>query len=129
MLRMLIKKGYPHQKWSNTSNSTSQRPYQCVKEPKRLLFLIGVIFEATYNKEGKFRNTPKVVIFNLSSTETVINWQPMKVLIPPIGLQDIVFNHNISRNMYLNQGFDGVEIGVVPERRQSFSNNIQAKRK
>ena len=100
-----------------------------MKEPKRLLFFRGVIFEVTYNKEGKFSNAKRVIIFELPATETVIIWQPMKVLIPPIGLQDIVFNHNISRNMYLNQGFDGVEIGVVPERRQSFSNNIQAKRK
>ena len=96
------KNRYSHQEWSNATNSTSQRLDQFVKEPKKLLFFRGAIFEATYNKEGKFSNTQKAILFDLPSAETVNNWQPIKVLIHPVGLQEIEFNHDISKDEYLN---------------------------
>ena len=75
-----------------------------MKEPKNILFLKGAIFECNFNKEGKFSNTQKLLL-NLPSQETLNNWKPIKVLLTPVGLQDIEFDPNKSKEAYIIQGF------------------------
>ena len=69
------------------------------------------------------------MLYDLPNEEDVANWRPIKVLISPIGLQDVEFDSDMPKEVYFNKGYKEVEIGVAPERTQSFGNNIQAKRK
>ena len=74
-----------------------------LKNQNNLIFR-GAIFEATYNKEGKFSNTQKALLYDLPSAEIFRNFQPIKVLILLIGLQRIEFNSDLSKDMYFNKG-------------------------
>ena len=100
-----------------------------MREPETLLFFRGAIYETTYNKEGKFSNTQKALLYDLPSQESITNWQPIKVLISPIGLKNIEFHPTMSKEEYINQGYKEVEVSVAPDRIYLLGNNIQAKRK
>ena len=52
------------------------------------------------------------------------------MLAVPPGLQDVGdFNHDIPKEIYLNQGFKEVTIGIAPERIHNIGRNLQAQRK
>ena len=123
------KNRYSHQEWITASENTSTKLEQKVKEPKTLLFFKGAIFECTFNKEGKFSNTQKVLLYDLPSQETLNNWQPIKVLLSPVGLQDIEYDPDKLKESYISQGFTEIEVGLKPDRIQLLANNVQAKRK
>ena len=123
------KNRFSHQEWNTASTNTSTKLEQKVKEPKTLLFFKGAIFECTFNKEGRFSNTQKALLYDLPSQATLDNWHPIKVLLPPIGLQDIEFDPDESKDTYISKGFNEVEVGLAPERIQLLANNVQAKRK
>ena len=100
-----------------------------MKEPRKLLFFRGAIYEITFNRTGHFANTQLVILYDLPSAEDVINWKPIKVLKYPIGLTEVEFDANASKQFYLDQGFVEVSVGVANQYSQSLAGNIQAKRK
>ena len=123
------KSRYSHQDWRTASELTSSKLEQRVKEPMNLLFFRGAVMEMTFNVEGKFSNTQTAILYDLPSEDDLSNWKKIKVLKTPIGLKEIIYDSNISKATYIDQGFVEVNVGVAPERTQIFSDNIQAKRK
>ena len=88
------KNRFSHHEWITASENTSTKLEQKVKEPKTLLFFEGAIFECAFNKEGKLSGTLIELLYDLTSQETLNNWNPIKVLLTPIGLQEIEFDPN-----------------------------------
>ena len=60
-----------------------------MKEPKKLIFFHGDIFEITFNKEGNFSHSLGVFLFDLPSQEDLAMWRKIKILKAPLGLRNI----------------------------------------
>ena len=120
---------YSHQEWSRANDVTSATLDQKLKEPTQILFFRGAMYECTYNEDGKFSQSQLAILFDLPSQDDLNNWRKIKVLVAPPGLKDFVFDHDASKESYLEQGFTDVKIGVAPQRTQSLANNLQAQRK
>ena len=57
-----------------------------MKEPQQIIFFQGEYFEITFNQEGKFSNTQLALLYNLPTRSNIQNWQKIKVLKAPTGL-------------------------------------------
>ena len=125
----VMKNRYSHQDWRSASENVSTKLDQHLKEPQLLLFFKGAIYETTFNNKNKFSNTQMVMMYDIPSTEAVLNWRKVKVLKYPLGEMEVEYDPNLSKQAYLDQGFVEVDIGIAPERTQYLAGNIQAKRK
>ena len=123
------KSRYSHQDWRPASESTTLQLDQKVKEPKTLLFFKGAIFEMTFNVENKFSNTQKGILFDLPNEDDLANWRKIKILKSPIGLKEVVFDPNLTKEEYLQRGFVEITVGTAPDRTQYLTGNKQGKRK
>ena len=65
----------------------------------------------------------------MPSQDDIDNWRKIKVLKAPFGVKDIEFDVNKTKEMYLNEQYEEVLIGIAPQRTQQLTNNCQAKRK
>ena len=68
-------------------------------------------------------------MFDLPSQDDLDNWRKIKVLKAPLGIKDIEFDMNKTKEMYLNENYEEIRIGLAPQRTQFLTNNCQAKRK
>lgn len=125
----VVKSRYSHQDWTPAPLSISVQLEQKLREPKKLIFFKGAVFEITFNEEGKFSNTQTALLFDLPSQDDLDNWRKIKVLKAPLGIKDIEFDINKTKEMYLNEKYEEIKIGIAPQRTQILSNNCQAKRK
>ena len=96
---------YSHSKWVNASSSTSIALNKKVKEPYTLLFFKDTIYEFSYNKEGHFSQAQMGLLYDLPSRDDIDRDKPIKILVAPPGLHDIVFDDSLSKEEYLNKGF------------------------
>ena len=62
-------------------------------------------------------------MFYLPSQEDLASWCKIKTLKYPLGLRNIEFYPNATKDIYLLQRFVEVEIGIAPERTQYLGNN------
>ena len=99
---MLKKNRYSHQDWSVASESNSSKLEQKVKEPKKLLFFKGAIYEITFNKEGEYSQSQMVLLFDMPLEEDLINWRKIKILVAPNGLKEVVFDNNKIKEEYID---------------------------
>ena len=83
------------------------------KEPKRYLFFKGAAFEIIYNKESKFSNTQKALLYDLPTDDDLAILYNITVIKARIGQQDIDFDPVLYKDTYLNQIFEGVKGGVT----------------
>ena len=125
----VVKSRFSHQDWTPAPTSISTQLEQKSREPKKLIFFKGEIYEITFNEEGKFSNTQTVLLFDLPSQDDLDNWRKIKVLKAPLGMKDVTFDSNKTKDEYLNQQFEEILIGIAPQRTQFLANNCQAKRK
>ena len=101
-----------------------------LKEPRRIIFFLGAIFECTYNDpEGKFSQSQMALLVELPTTETIERWEKINVLVAPPGMKEIEYNLAIRKEAYFQKGFSEVKIGVSPERINTVKNETFAKRK
>ena len=67
------KNRYSYQNWNVVSDATSTKLEQKLKEPKKLLFFRGALYDITFNKEGKFSQSQMALLFDLPSGEDLTN--------------------------------------------------------
>jgi hypothetical protein len=120
---------YSHLEWSQASESATNTLEQKLKEPRRLLFFKGAIFECTYNEEDKFSQSQMALLLDLPSASALTNWEKIKILVAPPGLREVDYDPMHSKTHYIENGFKEVKIGVAPERTQTLAFNLQARRK
>ena len=95
-----------HQDWRVATGNTSEHLEQNVKEPHNLLFFKGVIYEITFNVEGKFRNTQLDLLFYLTSEDDLSNRRKLKVLKYVVGKKYVNFEPNLSKEDCIHRGFE-----------------------
>ena len=66
-------------------------------------------------------------MFDIPSEEDLINWRKIKVLKLPLGLKEVLFKINASKESYIDQGSVEVEVDVAPEFLHILPENVQAK--
>jgi predicted GIY-YIG superfamily endonuclease len=121
---------YSQLEWSPARESIVASLEQMLKEPRRILFFAGAIFECTYNdSQGKFSQSQMALLIELPTTNALQHWEKIKVLIAPPGMKEIDFNVTYSREVYLERGFREVKVGIAPERTNSVRNDMFARRK
>ena len=67
----------------------------------------------TFNVEGKFSNTQLALLFDLPTAEILSNWCKIKVLKAPLGIKEIEFHEQRSKESYLNEGFVEVMLALL----------------
>ena len=110
----VVKCRYSHQDWTPAPSSISAQLEQKLREPKKLIFFKGAVYEITFNEEGKFSNTQTALLFDLPSQDDLDNWRKIKVLKAPLGIKDIEFDINKTKEMYLNEKYEEIQIGIAP---------------
>ena len=115
--------------WIPARDKTVAALEQKVKEPKELLFFRGAVFEITFNSEGKFSNTQLALLYELPLRQDLADWKRIKVLKAPDGCKSIEYHPDTPKQVYLDNKYEEVSIGVCPDRTQFMSFETQAKRK
>ena len=123
------KSRYSHQDWNAATEVTKSKLDQKLREPRRLLFFRGAIYEVTYNVEGQFSNTQLVLLYDMPSQDDIQSWSKIKLLKCPLGTKEIIFNPEASKQSYTDQGFKEIKVGIAPQYSNGFDGHIQAKRK
>ena len=117
--------------WGEASERLSIALEQKVKEPRHLLFFQGATYEITHNSTvpGEYSNTQLAVLFDLPSRDDLLNWRKIKILKAPVGCRSVGHPPGTAKDVYLQDGFVEISIGICPDRTHSMSYNMQAKRK
>ena len=100
----VAKPKYSQLEWSRVRMSIAENLNKKLKEPKRLLFFVGAIFECTFNDaNSQFTQSQMALLFELPSKETLDRWEKMKVLVAPPGMKEINFDENLTKEDYLTK--------------------------
>ena len=116
---------YSHAEWQRASASIRDDLTKKKKEPEKLLFFRGAVFECTYNEPRKFNQSQLALLHKLPDTEDLDNFRKIEVLIAPPGLKEIHYDVETSEETYVNRGFRKIKIGTAPERACQVRKNIQ----
>ena len=101
-----------------------------MKELRKVLFFVGAIFEFTFNDPNKNFNYGQIgLLHKLPTQDNLDNFREIEILAAPPAVKDIEYNHNKQLELYLDEGWKVVKIGVAPEITQSIKGNLQAQRK
>jgi predicted GIY-YIG superfamily endonuclease len=121
------KSRYGHD-WMVASEETSNTLDKKCREPKLLLFEVGLVYTCTFN-DNKKSNSQKAILFDLPTQETLDNFGGIKVLLAPPGCKDVSYIVGETKQYYFDRNFKEVTIECTPKKIFSLSNNQQAMRK
>ena len=65
-----------------------------------------------FNKEGQFSNTQTAILYDLPSEDDLLNWKKIKVLKTPLGIREVVYDPEMTKEEYLEKGFEEVLVGT-----------------
>ncbi|KAL7546895.1 hypothetical protein ACHAWF_010225 [Thalassiosira exigua] len=87
------------------------------REPKKLLFWKGALFEATINKDG-YNQSQLLIMLDVPSKETIKKKAPIELYAAPPGTSDIDLNDGVPSKSYLRdkEGWNPVQVGPVRDR-------------
>ena len=99
------------------------------REPKRLLFYRGAIFEATVNGDG-YSQSQILMMLNMPSQEQMNAWSEIKMMAaPPNFMPTLITDEIPNREQLLQEGWTDVSIKVAPERNPVLYCGSEAYRK
>ncbi|KAL7525424.1 hypothetical protein ACHAWF_001353 [Thalassiosira exigua] len=86
-----------------------------VREPKKLLFWQGALFEATLNK-ADYNRSQLLIMLDVPSKETIKKKAPIELYAAPPGASDIDLSNGVPSKSYLrDKGWNPVQVGPVPD--------------
>ena len=99
-----------------TSNAVISRLNHGVKEPKKLLFWKGALFEATLNSTG-YNQSQLLIMLDVPSQSTIDNWGTIELYAAPAGKTDIDLSQGVpSKTALVELGWKGVQVKPAPDR-------------
>ena len=99
------------------------------REPKRLLFYEGAMFEATVNGDG-YSQSQILLMLNIPSQEQIDVWSDIKLMAaPPNYIPKVMPDEIPSKDTLLKEGWTEVSIKVTPERSPVYCHGSEAHRK
>ena len=69
------KSRFSHQSWTKASLTTKAQLERHLKEPERLLFFKGAIYEITFNKENEFSHSQLALLYDIPSEDDLRQWK------------------------------------------------------
>ena len=118
-----------HGEWNDANEITSNSLDQKCKEPWKLLFFVGAVYQFTYNEDGKFSQSQLGLLLELPSQCVIDNFRPINILVSPPGNNFLEYNPNMTMNDYIQDGWVLTSIGVSPERSHMTPMQMRGKRK
>ena len=98
------------------------------REPTLLLFIVGLVYTCTFN-DGKKSNSQKAILFDLPDQETLETFSPIKILLAPPGCKDVTYTEAVTKQSYLDRGFQEISIECAPYKIHKLPNQLQGVRK
>ena len=89
------KSKYGHD-WRPSTTETSNILDKRCREPRRLIFEVGLIYMCTFNDDKK-SNSQKAILFDLPTQETLDEFGPIKILLAPPGCKNVSFVEDASK--------------------------------
>ena len=77
----------------------------------------------------KFHQSQKCFLYDLPSQQHLNEWKRIKLLVAPPGSKDIIYDESKSKQSYLDESFNEVQLGIAPQHTHALSNNLQGRRK
>ena len=114
--------------WRGADIETSKLLDKKCREPKLLLFEIGLIYTCTFN-DNKKSNSQKAILFELPDQESLNAFEPIKVLLAPPGCKNVIYIEGTSKQSYFDRGFKEITIECAPHKIHKLPNQLQGVRK
>ena len=99
-----------------------------VKEPRKLYFYPGAIYEITYNRDGQFSQSQLAVLCSMPTKADVQDLQPVSILVAPEGMKAIP-SQLTTKEHFIQEGFQERRIGLAPEHTKDLGLGILGKRR
>ena len=82
-----------HQEWQDASEVTSNSLDHKCKEPRKLLFFVGAVYQFTYNNDGKFTQSQMGLLLDLPSQGDIENFRKIAIMVAPPGIKAVSYTH------------------------------------
>jgi predicted GIY-YIG superfamily endonuclease len=105
-----------------TNEMYTARLNKKTKEPDNIVFFKGALFEATKNTH-EFQHSRLLLLYDIPDQNDVDNMNDIKLLMPPIGLNCILFSPDDipDKETLLHEGWTEVTVGTEPIVTTQFS--------
>lgn len=126
------KRRYSNQEWRSASPTTITALESKLKEPERLLFFKGAIYQCTYNEDGVFSQSQLALLYDVPQQEDIDNFRKINILLfpPNIKLDGFEFDPSKPKSYYISTlNFKEVKIGLSMENIEYLPNDVQAVRR
>ena len=99
-----------------------------LEEPGTLIFFKGVVYDFTFNKEVKYRQSQMGIFYGLFLKEYLDHSNIIDIFVVPPDLHDVVFDSGFSNQESIERGFKHTKVGIFHHQTQYVGRNIQAQR-
>ena len=115
--------------WEDANEMVSNTLDQRCREPRKLLFFIGAVFQFTYNDDGNFSQSQLGLLLELPSQIDIKNFQMIRMMVAPPGIRFIEYDQSKTTTDYIRDGWKLKSVGVAPERSHVTKMNMRGQRK
>jgi len=99
--------------WRIASTFTTEKLNKLCKEPKKLLFFVGAVYECHTTRKKKFRtHTQLEILLDIPVIEDLKSFRDIYVYVAPRCLKDFKYNPLKSKETYVNEGWQKRKIGT-----------------
>ena len=113
--------------WVEATSATTRLLSRHVKEPERLYFYPGAVYEITFNRDDQFSQSQLAVLAEMPSMEDVNELRSVSVYVAPEGTKAIPVNL-VTEDDFVRHGFCKRSIGTAPEHSKYIGLGILGKR-
>ena len=113
--------------WVGASSITSNFLTRKLKQPPKLYFYPGAVYEITFNRQGHHAQSQLAVLAKMPTRDEIRSFQPVDVFVAPEGVKSIPANLKTETD-FLDANFKRVSVGQAPSHVQYMGFGFQAKR-
>ena len=118
-----------HQEWQDANEMTSSALDHKCKEPRKLLFFVGAVYQFTYNNHGKFTQSQLGLLLNLPSHVDIESFRKIPIMVAPPGIKVVEFDERKTTEEYISEGWLKKLVGTSPDRTYSVQMNMRGQRR
>ena len=114
-----------HQEWQVANEITSNSLDHKCKEPRKLLFFVGAVYQFTYNNDGKFTQSQLGLLLDHPCQGDIENFRKNTIMVAPTGIKVVKFDDSKTREEYISEGWVKKYVGTSPERTYCVQMNMR----
>ena len=115
--------------WRVASPYTREKLDKMCKEPRKILFFKGAVYECTYNKKGHFSHTQLAILLDLPTNEDLQSFRDIYLYVAPRTLKDFTYDPTKTTDTYINEGWKKTKIGIPILNTHATTYSTKAQRK